>query len=148
MSLLGRFFVVPLGLVLAFAAAGIVLAIGVVTPDLAFGTEADPRDHAIFILLTFLATGMAVTFSLFPAFVLALLAEILSVRSVLVYAAFGAAIGFFAYYGADFSTRFDEATDMTPIPHTLELVVASGIVAGLVYWAIAGRNAGAWRASG
>jgi hypothetical protein len=28
----------------------------------------------------------------------------------------------------------------------LEIMTGAGIVAGLVYWMIAGRNAGAWRA--
>jgi hypothetical protein len=148
MSLLGRFFAVPIGLFVAFAAAGIILAIGVMAPDMIFGGESDPRDHAIFVMVMFFATGMAVTLSLFPAFVLVLLAEIFAVRSVLVYAAFGAVVGFLAYYGVDFAARFENATDMTPIPRLLELVVASGIVAGLVYWAIAGRNAGGWRAPG
>ena len=29
----------------------------------------------------------------------------------------------------------------------LEIMTGAGIVAGLVYWMIAGRNAGAWRAA-
>jgi hypothetical protein len=136
--------VIPIGLMLAMVAAGLTLAVGWVTPYW-FGAESDPMESAMFLILAFFATGLAATFTLLPAFMLALVAEIFTIRSALIYAALGAGIGLLAYYGADFSHRLDNTTDIAPIGHALELVVAAGIVEGLVYWAIAGRNAGAWR---
>jgi hypothetical protein len=64
---------------------------------------------------------------------------------VLIYAIAGGAIGLFCGYGFGF-------IDWAPIrsyqmfsDSNAELMAAAGIAAGLVYWAIAGRNAGAWR---
>jgi hypothetical protein len=43
------------------------------------------------------------------------------------------------------SVQIEEATDMPPVAFGLQLVVASGIIAGFVYWLIAGRRAGRWK---
>ena len=48
-------------------------------------------------------------------------------------------------HSVDLSTALENTTDITPVGHGLEIVAAAGIVGGLVYWLIAGRNAGAWR---
>jgi hypothetical protein len=83
-------------------------------------------------------------FALLPAAVIALITEAFSIRSVLAYAMGGALVGTACYLSIlPFNThtwRFEGIVRR----HT-EILTGAGIVAGLVYWTIAGRTAGAWR---
>jgi len=76
--------------------------------------------------------------------VVALITEAFSIRSVIAYALGGALVGLGCYLGLipfDPQTmRFDGV-----VRRHLEIMTGAGIVAGLIYWLIAGRNAGAWR---
>jgi hypothetical protein len=73
-----------------------------------------------------------------------LITEAFYIRGVLAYAVGGAIVGAACYLGlVPFDTetlRFDGI-----IRRHLEIMTGAGIVAGLVYWLIAGRTAGAWR---
>jgi hypothetical protein len=144
MALILRIFIVIFALMLAIAAAGLTLAFGVIAPDLT-GIDSDPLERATFFVVAFFATGMAGVFAMLPALVLIALAEGYSIRTFIYYAAAGAALGFLAFYGSGFGIRFEETTDIAPVTHPAELVVAAGIVGGLFYWLLAGRNAGRWR---
>src|SRR5262249_20753321 len=81
-----------------------------------------------------------------PAMIVAAITEAFYVRSVLAYAVGGALAGAACYLGLipfDPETmRFDGI-----VRRHLEIMTGAGILAGLVYWMIAGRNAGAWRAA-
>src|SRR3954451_23801009 len=83
-------------------------------------------------------------FALLPALIVVLITEAFYIRSVLTYAIGGAVVGCACYLGLipfDPDTmRFDGI-----VRRHLEILTGAGIVAGLVYWMIAGRNAGAWR---
>jgi hypothetical protein len=83
-------------------------------------------------------------FALLPAMLVAAITEALFIRGVLAYAVGGAVVGAACYLGLvpfDPDTfRFDGI-----VRRHLEIMTGAGVVAGLVYWAIAGRNAGAWR---
>jgi hypothetical protein len=70
--------------------------------------------------------------------------EAFYVRSALAYAVGGGVVGLTCYLGL---VPFDPATLRFDgiIRRHLEIMTGAGIVAGLVYWMIAGRNAGAWR---
>ena len=68
-------------------------------------------------------------------------------RSFLYYGVGGALVGLASYYGTDISVRLENTTDVTPVANALQLAAAAGIIGGLVYWLIAGRNAGRWRES-
>jgi len=57
----------------------------------------------------------------------------------------GAVVGLASYYGTNISVRLENTTDVAPVTNALQLAAAAGIVGGLVYWLIAGRNAGRWR---
>jgi hypothetical protein len=61
---------------------------------------------------------------------------------VLYYSIGGALIGLASFYSADLSSVLENTTDIAPVGHGLLLAVAAGIVGGLIYWWIAGRNAG------
>ncbi|MCC6887305.1 MAG: hypothetical protein IT536_02000, partial [Hyphomicrobiales bacterium] len=111
MGVLGRMIVIPVGLMLAMLAAGLTLAIGWAGYYWA-GAETDPVEGAMFLILAFIATGIAATLTFLPAFLLALAAEIFAFRSFLLYAVAGAGIGWLAYLGADFSHRLDNTTDI------------------------------------
>lgn len=144
MSLFFRFFVVLFALLVAILAAGIALAIGVMLPDFVTVTT-DPIEHFTFFAVSFFATSMVGAYAFVPAVVLIVIAEAFDIRSIFYYALAGAAIGLIAYYGSNVSVQLEETTDLPPVAFGLQLVAASGIIAGFVYWLIAGRRAGRWK---
>ena len=73
-------------------------------------------------------------------------AEAFAIRSVLYYAATGAAVTSLLYFSATGWSTLALAVDGFA-RRELEIIAAAGIVAGLVYWAIAGRHAGRWGVS-
>jgi hypothetical protein len=81
---------------------------------------------------------------LLPAMIVVAITEAFYIRSVLAYAIGGGLVGLACYLGL---IPFDPATLRFDgiVRRHLEIMTGAGIVAGLVYWMIAGRNAGAWR---
>ena len=77
--------------------------------------------------------------ALLPALLLIAVTEVLSIRSVLFYAAVGGA-GLVALYHGLGLAEHDPL-----VGRDVEIMAGAGIAAGFVYWAIAGRNAGCWR---
>jgi hypothetical protein len=146
MSLLGRIIVIFFAFIVATMAAGIVLAIGIISPDWA-GADSDPFERVSFFMFAFFATSFVGAAATLPALVLIVFAETARMRSLLYYGIAGAVVGLAAYFGSDVSGRLENTTDVVPVGHALQLAAAAGIIGGLVYWLIAGRRAGAWRAS-
>jgi hypothetical protein len=144
MSLLGRIIVICFAFIVASTAAGIALAIGIISPDWA-GADSDPFERISFFAFAFFATSFVGAAATLPALVLIVLAEAARMRSLLYYGVAGAVVGLAAYFGSDISARLDNTTDVVPVGHALQLAAAAGIIGGLVYWLIAGRKAGAWR---
>ncbi len=144
MSLFLRILMVLFALWVAVMAAGGTIAIGMFAPEWGM-METDPVDRAMFFVVAFFATSFAGTVAILPAFLLVTVAEAFSLRSFLYYGTAGALIGLLGYFGSNISARLEDTTDITPVAHSLELVAAAGIVGGLVYWLLAGRNAGRWR---
>src|SRR5215468_7262629 len=143
MALIGRLCVILFAFLAACLVAGIIVVGAVLFPeftDLGIG-ELDPAVNVIVGVGFIFISG----FALLPAMIVALITEAFYIRSVLVYAVGGALVGAACYLGLipfDPDTmRFDGI-----IRRHLEIMTGAGIVAGLVYWMIAGRNAGAWRA--
>ena len=81
--------------------------------------------------------------------ILIAIAESFKIRSLLVHALAGAAMLLLGYYSSGLSNRYEESIDRPPPPisREIEIAAAAGVMFGLVYWAIAGRKAGRWRAS-
>jgi homospermidine synthase len=77
--------------------------------------------------------------------VVIVIAEAARLRNFLYYGVGGALVALASYYGSDISVRLENTTDVTPVGNALQLAAAAGIIGGLVYWLIAGRNAGRWR---
>jgi phosphotransferase system glucose/maltose/N-acetylglucosamine-specific IIC component len=144
MSLFGRIIVIFLALIVAIVAAGIVLTIGIVAPDWA-GVDSDPFERVSFFIVSFFATSFVGAVAMLPALVVIIISEAARLRNFLYYGVGGALVGLASYYGSDISVRLENTTDVVPVGNTLQLAAAAGIVGGVVYWLIAGRNAGRWR---
>jgi phosphotransferase system glucose/maltose/N-acetylglucosamine-specific IIC component len=144
MSLLGRIIVIFIALMVAIMIAGITLAIGIVSPDWS-GVDSDPFERVNFFIVSFFATSFAGAVAILPALVVIVVAEAARMRSFLYYGLGGALVGLASYYGSDVSERLDNTTDVVPVGHSLQLAAAAGIIGGIAYWLIAGRNAGRWR---
>jgi hypothetical protein len=144
MSLFGRIIVIFFALFLAIIAAGITLAIGIIAPDWS-GVDSDPFERVSFFIVSFFATSFVGAVAMLPALVVIIIAEAARWRNFLYYGVGGALVGLASYFGSDISVRLENTTDVTPVGNTLQLAAAAGIIGGLVYWVVAGRNAGRWR---
>jgi hypothetical protein len=143
MALIGRLFVIFFAFLAACLAAGMIVVGAVLFPELSdLGSGAvDPRAFDIVIGFGFIFIS---GFALLPAMIIALMTEAFSIRGVLTYAIGGGLVGLACYLGlVPFDTetlRFEGI-----VRRHLEIMTGAGIVAGLVYWMIAGRSAGIWR---
>ena len=142
MALIGRLFVILFAFLASCLVAGMIVVGAVLFPeftDLGIG-NIDPAINVIVGIGFIFVSG----FALLPATILAVITEAFAIRSVLVYALGGALVGAACYLGL---IPFDPDTMHFDgiIRRHLEIMTGAGIVAGLVYWLIAGRNAGAWR---
>jgi len=144
MSLLGRIIVILFALVVAIIFAGITLAIGILLPEWQ-AMDSDPIERVTFFFAAFFATSYVGAVAFLPALLVIVIAEAARWRNFLFYGVGGALVGLASYYGSDISMRLENTTDVTPVGNALQLAAAAGIIGGLVYWLIAGRNAGRWR---
>src|ERR1700730_1571161 len=144
MALIGRLFVILFAFLFACLAAGMIVVGAVLYPEFSDLSTGPIDQSAINVVLGFGFIFIS-GFALLPALIVVLITEAFYVRGVLTYAVGGALVGAACYLGL---IPFDPATlhfDGIVRRH-LEIMTGAGIVAGLVYWMIAGRNAGAWRA--
>ncbi len=142
MALIGRLIVVFIAFLAASLVAGMIVVIAFLFPELSqIGDEID--QDALNILFGFGFIFIS-GFALVPAMLVVAVTEAFYIRSVLAYAVGGALVGLACYLGLiPFDTetlRFEGI-----VRRHMEIMTGAGIVAGLVYWLIAGRNAGAWR---
>ena len=145
MALFLRTFVIAFAFLVSCFVAAFVVAYGLVAPDLKeFG---NPNAGFFMVFLFFAgAAGLVTPFYVFaPSFIAILIAEMFSLRSVLYYALGGALIGALAYFMTDVAARISGKGTVVPITQELQWLTAAGIIAGFVYWLIAGRNAGKWK---
>jgi hypothetical protein len=144
MSLFGRILVIIFGLLIAIIVAGITLAIGIVAPDWA-GADSDPFERVMFFTVSFFATSFVGAVAILPAVIVIAISEVARMRSFIYYGVGGALVALASYYGSDISVQLENTTDVMPVANALQLAAAAGILGGLAYWLIAGRNAGRWR---
>lgn len=143
MALLWRLVVIVFAFVVASLCAGIVLVVEVMYPDWS-NLDLGPMDRDVAAVMMSFGFIFISGFALAPAMIMALVTEAFSIRSILFYALGGALFGLGVYLAF---TPFDAATmSFSGVERReLEVMMGAGIVAGLVYWLIAGRRAGAWR---
>jgi hypothetical protein len=133
LKILWRLIVVTFGFCAAIVAAGVVLGVAI-THDLAnaadIGSPWDLEHEALRAFLLVLAfAGIS-----FVAWAIGtIIAELLQIRTVFYHLGLGAACGAAA-------SVMHAVSD----PRSLQVAVATGLVAGGVYWVIAGRRAGDW----
>jgi hypothetical protein len=144
MALIGRLFVILFAFLAACFVAGTIVVTALLFPEL---SDLDPGvvdQGALNIVLGFGFIFIS-GFALLPAMIVVAITEAFYIRGALTYAVGGALVGAACYLGL---VPFDPDTLHFEgiVRRHLEIMTGAGIVAGLVYWMIAGRNAGAWRA--
>lgn len=143
MALIGRLFAILFGFLFACFAAGAIVVMALLFPDWSELSVGPIDPDALNIVLGFgfiFVSGFAVV----PAMLIVAVTEAFHVRRLLAYAVGGAIVGLACYLGL---VPFDPGTMQFEgiVRRQLEIMTGAGIVAGVVYWLIAGRNAGAWR---
>jgi hypothetical protein len=142
MAIILRLLMVILAYVLACVAASGVLTIGTLDPQ---WNQIAPQGMPSVALWSVIGVGSAVigVIALLPSFLVIALAEGFAWRSVVLYGALGGVLALALAYGIDFA-RYLGGPDRVAM-HEQEVLAASGIAGGLVYWLFAGRKAGAWK---
>ena len=142
MALIGRLFVILFGFLAACLVAGMIVVVAVLFPEFS-DLDGVIDQSAVNVVLGFGFIFLS-GFALLPALIVVLITEAFYIRSVLAYAIGGAIVGAACYLGL---IPFDPETLQFDgiVRRHLEIMTGAGIVAGLVYWMIAGRSAGAWR---
>src|SRR5580698_3099425 len=143
MALIGRLFVILFGFLAACLVAGMIVVGAVLFPEFS-DFETSPIDQEGLNIVLGFGFIFVSGFALLPAMIVAAITEAFSIRGALTYAVGGAIIGLACYLGL---VPFDPETLRFEgiVRRHLEIMTGAGIVAGMVYWMIAGRNAGMWR---
>ena len=143
MALIVRLFVIAIGFLAACLVAGMIIVIAVLFPEFSdLGTG--PVDQGVFQIMIAFGFIFVSGFALLPAAIIALITEAFSIRSVLAYAIGGAVVGAACYLSlVPYDTETWQFNGI--VRRHMEIMTGAGIVAGLIYWMVAGRNAGAWR---
>lgn len=142
MAIIVRLLAVSLAYVLACIAASVVLTVGTLTPQ---WNEIAPQGMPSVALWAVIGVGSAVigVMAVLPSFLIIALAEGFAWRSIVLYGAIGGVLALALTYGIDFA--HDLGGPNNAVMHQQEVLAASGIAGGLVYWLFAGRKAGAWK---
>lgn len=141
MQIVVRLLVIAFGFLLAGMAAGAVVTLAILYPawsDFATGAFEEGTARIVMTVGLVFVSGYA----LLPALVLIAIAEAFAIRTVLYYAMAGALVGailFLSFGGIDPAMLTIDSFAR----RETEIMVGAGIVAGLVYWLVAGRRAGA-----
>jgi hypothetical protein len=144
MALIGRLFVIFFAFLVASLTAGMVVVGAIMFPEFS-DLGAGPVDPGVLNIMLGFGFIFVSGFALVPAMVVVVITEAFYIRSALVYAVGGGIVGLACYLGlVPFDTeqlRFDGV-----VRRHLEIMTGAGILAGMIYWLIAGHSAGAWRA--
>jgi hypothetical protein len=142
MAIIARVLVVLFAYVLACIAASIVLTIGTLTPHWADWASLGLPSAMLWPVVG-LGTAVIAAVAVLPALLVIALAEGFGWRSAIVYGGLGGVLALALRYGVDFAGYAGGADSL--VAHEREVLAASGIAGGLVYWLFAGRNAGSGR---
>lgn len=143
MAIIARLFMVLVAYILACIAASIVLTIGTLTPQ---WDQIAPHGIPAAVLWSVVGVSTAVigAVAILPSLLVIALAEGFAWRSVVLYGALGGVLALALTYGIDFAGYIGGPDGI--FAREREVLAASGIAGGLVYWAVAGRKAGLWKA--
>jgi hypothetical protein len=146
MAIVVRILMVIIAYVLGCIAASVVLTIGTLAPQ---WEQIAPQGLPSVVLWSVIGVSTAVIaiVAMLPSFLVIALAEGFAWRSVVLYGALGGVLALALTYGIDF-TGYAHGSGLGPdgpFAHEREVLAASGIAGGLVYWVFAGRKAGLWK---
>lgn len=143
MALIGRLFVILFAFLAASLVAGMIVVGAIMFPEFS-DLGAGPVDPGALDILIGFGFIFVSGFALVPAMIVVAITEAFYIRGALTYAVGGGIVGLACYLGL---VPFDPETLRFEgiVRRHLEIMTGAGIVAGVVYWMIAGRNAGAWR---
>jgi hypothetical protein len=143
MALIGRLFVILFGFLAACLVAGMIVVGAIMFPEFS-DLGAGPVDPGALNILLGFGFIFVSGFALVPAMIVVAITEAFYIRGALTYAVGGGVVGVACYLGL---VPFDPDTLRFEgiVRRHLEIMTGAGIVAGVFYWMIAGRNAGAWR---
>ncbi|MCP3461998.1 hypothetical protein [Bradyrhizobium sp. CCGUVB23] len=143
MALIGRLVVIFLGFLASCLVGGMIVVAALLFPEFS-DLGAGPVDEGTIDVLLGFGFIFISGFALLPAMVIVAITEAFYIRSALAYAVGGGLVGLACYLGLiPFHPETLEFEGI--VRRHLEIMTGAGIVAGVVYWMIAGRNAGAWR---
>jgi len=142
MTVFLRILLMLLAYSLACVAASFVFTIGTLTPHWDDFASSGLPPVAVWAIV---AVGAPIigAVAMLPTMLVIALAEGFAWRSVVVYAVLGGALALALSYGIDLTGDISEPE--TYFAREREVLAASGIAGGLVYWLFAGRKAGAWK---
>ena len=138
--MIGRTLRVIIGFVVACLAAGLTIVLFVYTPVEIASERAGDRVSEALLLALAAATHTAVFAAPF-ALIGAVFAEWQRIGGWLYYALVGVAIAAVGFMAQSWSETAGQATILNG--YALTAFVVTGLVAGLVYWLVCGRSAGA-----
>jgi len=142
MTIVARIFPVIFAYFLACIAASAILTIGTLTPEWDDLVAAGFNSTTAWIVILVGASAIA-AIAMVPSLLLIALTEGFGWRSILVYGVLGAGLALALSYGLDFAGYVGDPDSF--LVREREVLAASGIVGGFVYWLIAGRAAGSWQ---
>jgi hypothetical protein len=142
MTVLVRILMVIVGYFLGCVAASVILTVGTLTPEWDDLTAIGLNTAAVWAIVFVGATAIA-AIAMVPALLVIALAEGFAWRSILVYGALGGVLALALSYGLDFAGYVGDPDSL--LAREREVIAASGIAGGFVYWLFAGRKAGRWR---
>jgi hypothetical protein len=146
MALIGRLFVVTFAYLLACIAASLVITIGALSPqwdDVASLMSSLHLPSAALWAVVGVGAAIISGVAMLPALLVIALTEGFGWRSVILYGVLGGVLALALCYGIDFSRYV--GGPQTALASGQEVLAASGIAGGLVYWLFAGRRAGIWK---
>jgi hypothetical protein len=142
MTVVARLLVMFLAYALACVAAAAVFTIGMLALDSDNLSSAGLPPPVGLVIVVVVAAIIGVIAAL-PTALIVVIAEAFGWRSVLFYAALGGALALILSFGLDVPKKIDQSD--TFFLHEFQLLAASGIAGGFVYWLFAGRSAGSWK---
>jgi hypothetical protein len=142
MSVVARLLVMFLAYALACVAAAAVFTFGTLALDSDNLSSAGLLPAAGLVIVVVVAAIIGVIAAL-PAALVMVIAEAFRWRSALFYAALGGALALILSVGLDVPKKIDQSDAF--FLRELQLLAASGIAGGFVYWLFAGRSAGSWK---
>jgi len=144
MSVVARILMIFFSYVLACLAGAALVTFGILALDWNNLSQAGLLSVAVIVIII-AATVMGVVGAL-PTALIVVVAEAFAWRSALFYAAAGGALALALSYGFGLPGGIDDIVHPAVyLAQERQLLAASGIAGGLVYWLFAGRRAGSWK---